>query len=312
MNDKSIFEQEDSFSELVKNAKRKSIRRSILISLLVTISILVVLWAILYIGQYFMYERMYEDAEETNDYYGMYGANISIGGTTYDNFFVAGRTNTLAYKEVNGHLIKWDSKSDFHTILGTKATLNTSTFIGSNDSEYKNDYKVLKFHLPGEETIQDDSSYLKTLPGFYSVEVALSFHKEMTLNEVNETFPTANWLWVLQDYIYKDVAALKKTHREISLSSKQDFSEVDGDNAVGFSVDSNTSFKEGANQYINFLQEKSDVLAGAKDLSQMLEQYEPDQIPVTGVILTGTVDEVLPYITKEPVRVVRTGIIIPY
>lgn len=312
MKDKSIFEKDDSFSELVKKAKHKSIKRNIIISLFVTISILVVLWAVLYMGQYFMYERMYKDTEETNDYYRMYGANISSNGASYDYFFVAGKSNISAYKEVNGHLINWDAISNFHTILGTKAPMNRSTFIGMNDTDYKNDYKMVKFHLPNEAVTKDDSSYLKTLPDFYSVEVALSFHKEMALSEVNQIFPTANWIWLMQDHLYTDMASLKKTYQDTSLSSNHDFSEIDGDDALGFPVDLHTSFKEGATQYITFLQEKSDTLAGAKGVLQMLDQFDLDQIPVTGVILTGTVEEVLPYITKEPVGVVRTGIIIPY
>jgi len=312
MKDKSIFEQDDSFSELVKKAKRKSIRRSILISLLVTISILAVLWVVLYIGQYFMYERMYENTEETNNYYSMYGANISPGGTSYDYFFVAGLSSTSVYKEVNGHLINWGSISNFHTILGTKAPLNTSAFIGRNDSEYKNDYRMVKFHLPNVKATKDDSNYLKTLPGFYSVEVALSFHKEIPLDEANRLFPTARWIWLLQDQLYKDKATFKETSQEVSSSFSQDFSEINGDDALGFPIELNTSFKDGAIQYMNFLRDKSGELSDAKEILQMMEQYNVDQVPVGGVILTGTVEEVLPYIAKEPVRVMRTGIILPY
>ncbi|WP_203361952.1 anti sigma factor C-terminal domain-containing protein [Bacillus sp. REN10] len=309
MKNKSIFEQDDAFSDLVKKAKRKSIKRNIIISLLVTISTLVFLWILLYIGQYFMYERMYEDTEETNDGYRMYGANVYPSGASYDYFFVVGRSNASAYKEVNGHLINWDSRSSFHTILGTKATVNTSSFIDENDSTYKNDYKMVKFHLPNKETVHDDLSYLKTLPGFYSVEIALSFHKEIPLRDVEQAFPTASWVWLLQDHLYEDSAS---TDQANSLSVKQDFSEVDGDQALGFPVEPNTLFKEGATQYTTFLKEKSEDLVDAKDVSQMLKQYDPDQIPIAGVILTGTVDEVLPYTTKPSVRVVRTGVIIPY
>lgn len=312
MKDKSIFEQEDSFSELVKKAKRKSIKRSILISLLVTISILVVLWASLYVGQYFMYERMYQDTEETNDYYRIYGANISPGGASYDYFFVAGLSNASAYKEVNGHLINWDSLSNFHTILGTKAPLNTSAFIGRHDREYKNDYKMVKFHLPNITATQDDSIYLKTLPGFYSVEVALSFHKEIPLDKANQLFPTASWIWLLQDYLYKDKATFIETSQDVFSSFSQDFSEVSGDDALGFSIESNTSFKDEAIQYMDFLRDKSEELPDAKQAMQMMGKYDVDQVPVAGVILTGTVEEILPYIDKEPVRVIRTGVIIPY
>lgn len=312
MKDRSIFEQDDSFSELMKKAKRKSIKRNIIISLFVSISVLVVLWLLLYIGQHFMYERMYEDAEETNDYYHMYGANVYPNGASYDYFFVAGRSNASTYKKVNGHLINWDFKSNFHTILGTKASINTAVLIDRNDSTYKNNYKMVNFHLPNEKTIHDDLSYLKTLPDFYSVEVALSFHEEMTLSEVNKVFPEASWVWLLQDHLYRNASSLKEIYQDNTLSVKRDFSEVDGDHALGFSVEANKAFKKGAKQYITFLEERSDSLAGAKEALQMLKQPDLDQIPVAGVILTGTAEEVLPYATKAPVRVVRTGVIIPY
>ncbi|MCR2822285.1 hypothetical protein [Lederbergia panacisoli] len=307
MNEKSIFEQEDSFSDLVKKAKRKSIKRNIVVSVIVTISTLILLWALLYIGQYFMYERMYKDTEETSDYYHMYGANVYPGGSTYDYFIVAGRSNASAYKEVNGHLINWNSNSTFHTILGTRATLNNSSFIEINGKPYKNDYKVVKFHLPKMEAIHNDIDYLKSLPGFYSVEVALSFREELTLSEVNQTFPTSSWIWLLQDHYYEEAA-----ESQASLAFKQDFSEIDGDRALGFPVESNKPFTEGAEQYITFLQQKSSKLVGAKEVLKSLQQKAPNQIYVAGIILTGTVDEVLPYTTKAPVRVVRTGVIIPY
>ncbi|MDQ0271691.1 anti sigma factor C-terminal domain-containing protein [Cytobacillus purgationiresistens] len=312
MKDESMFEPDDDFSDLVRKAKRKSIKRSVIISLLVTLTVLILLWALLYIGQYFMYERMLKDTDETNDYYQMYGANVHSNGATFDYFFVAGRSHAYAYKEVNGHLINWDSRSTFHTILGTKAVLNTSSFIGVDESSYKNDYKMVKFHLPNEEAVYDDLSYLRTLPEFYSVEIGLSFHEEIPISEVVKAFPTASWVWLLQDDLYEEASSFKDMNQGVSLSFKQDFSEIDGDEALGFSIEQNASFEESAKQYTTFLQERSDHVSDAKEVLKTLEQYDLDQIPVAGVILTGTVEEVLPYTTKEPVSVVRTGVVIPY
>ncbi|MBW8351584.1 anti-sigma factor [Bacillus sp. IITD106] len=309
--DKSIFEQDDSFSDLVKKAKRKSIKRTIIISVLVTIGILVLLWALLYMGQYFMYERMYKDADATSDYYQMYGANVYSGGATYDYFFVAGRSNVSAYKEVNRHLINWLSTSTFHTILGTKETLNNSSLIEVNNNTYNNNYKMVKFHLPKVKAIHNDLNYLKSLPGFYSVEVALSFREEITLSEVNQIFPTASWIWLLQDRLYEEAKSKGETTRG-PLSFKKDLSEINGDDALGFPVEPNKPFIEGAERYISFLQEKSNELVGAKEALGSLKQQDPNQIHVAGVILTGTVNDVLSYATKEHVRVVRTGIIVPY
>ncbi|MBS4219955.1 anti sigma factor C-terminal domain-containing protein [Bacillus sp. FJAT-49711] len=307
MKDRSIFEKDDSFSDLVKKARRKSIKRSILISILVTISTLILLWAMLYIGQYFMYERMYKDVEEKNDYYQMYGANIYPGGATYDHFFVAGKSNASTYKEVNGHLINWNTMSDFHTILGMKASLNTSSYIGVNDRSYNNNYKVVKFHLPKIEAFHNDLDYLESLPGFYSVEVALSFQEELTLSEVNQTFPTASWIWLLQDRLNEEAA-----ESQASSAFQKDFSEIDGDHALGFPVEPSKPFKAGAEQYIHFLQGKLDELVDTKEALEVLKQENPNQIPVAGVILTGTVDQVLPYTKQSSVRIVRTGVIIPY
>lgn len=314
MEGKSIFEQDDKFADLVKIARNRSVKRSIIISMLVTIGTIIILWGLLYVGQHFMYERMYKDADTTNDYYRMYGANVYPNGTTYDYFFVAGSSTVTAHKEVNGHLIGWDSRSNFYTILGTKALFQNNSYIAVNESTYKNDHEMVKFHLPNEEAINNDLSYLEKLPGYYSVEVALSFDREIPLKEVEETFPTSSWLWLLEDELYEDAVVSKVSLKDFkdSLNFTPDFSEVDGDRVLGFSVEQNISFKESATQFITFLQHKSEDSLKAEEVLQTLKQFDDDEIPIAGVVLTGTVDEILPYTKKEAVRVVRTGIIIPY
>ncbi|MBP1917380.1 hypothetical protein J2Z23_004382 [Lederbergia galactosidilyticus] len=308
MKDKSIFAPDDSFSALIKRAKRKSLKRSITISIFVTIGMLILLWGFLYVGQYFMYERMDKDVKETTDYTQMVGANVYPGGGTYDHFFIASTSNVSAYKEVNGHIINWHSTSTFHTIFGTKSTLNTSTFQEVNHATYNNNYKMVKFHLPNVEAVHNDVDYLESLPDFYSVEVALSFDEELTLEEVYQTFPTASWLWVASDQLKAERSAESKN----SSAFKGDFSEINGDDAVGFPVDPTKPFMEGAEQYLFFLKGQSNKLVGAKDVLATMNYQNLNEIPIAGVILTGTVEEILPYTKKQPVRVVRTGVIIPY
>lgn len=301
MNDKSIFEQDDAFNDLVKTAKRKSLKRNIVVSFGVTIVVLLVIWALLYVGQYLMYERMSQDTDELFEHYQMYGANVHSNGASFNNFFVASQSIAIAEKKVNGHKIHWDTRGYFYTILGTKAVLQ---------NEPIHDYEVVSFHLPNIKTNADDSMYLKSLPEFYSVEVGISFKEEMPLAEVERLFPTASWLWLVEEQLYNEANDLEKADQEIQSPFTTDYSKVSGNWAKGFAVEPTESFSERAEFFMDSLKQ-TDVY-GARELLANLKQHDVENIPVGGVILTGTVKELLPYISKEPVRVVRTGVIIPY
>lgn len=310
MEDKLIFEQDDSFNNLVKKAKRKSLKRSIFISIAVTISTLIIIWILLYVGQYFMYDRMEKDVDESLNYYSLYGANVTPSDSSFDYYFVAGKSTASAIKNVNNHAIAWEERSTFHTILGTKAQVGEPNWQSAGDVPYKNDHKVAQFHLPKEKAIHDDTVYLKSLPLFYSVEVALTFTEKEPLSKVLDSFPTASWFWVLdrEEERYADAKSTKEFVSEIPNLDELDYSEVNGDNVIGFSLDENTTVE----QAVDYFKTMLEINPGQEDTYEMISEYESSEIPITGVILTGTVDEVLPYITNELVRVVRTGVIIPY
>lgn len=302
MNDKSIFEQDDTFNNLVKKAKRKSLKRSIMISLIVAVAILLLLWAILFVGQYVMYERMDQETNEIYEHYQIYGANVEANSASFNHFFLASQSIATATKEVNGHVLHWDTLGYFYTIIGTKAVLQ---------NEPIHNYEVVKFHLPKIETTANDLYYLKSLPEFYSVEVGLSFKEEIPLAEVERLFPTASWLWLVEDQLYEDALSEEKVNQETQSSFITDYSEVNGNWAKGLSVEPNESFSESVANYKDYFL-KTTELNGAQELLENIQQNDAKDVPVGGVILTGTLKEILPYLSRDPVRVVRKGVIIPY
>lgn len=319
MEKKLISEQDDNFTHLVKKAQRKSLKRSITVSLIVTVISLFVIWAFLYIGQYFMYESMQKQADEIYDEFTLRGANVYPGGTTYDHFFFASRMQTTAYKEVNGHLINWDTRSFFHTIIGTNSAIEDNNWLNVDGHTYVNNHKSANFHLPEEETKQTNSTiaYLESLPEFYSVEVAVSFNEELPLSTVSTSFPNAKWLWVIQDGLYDDVEKTKKVDEQIApLLIQDDYSEQAGDNVYGFPIiqqAGENAFLSSAETYRTFVENLfSEDTAQETPIKKTLDNYEAIELPIAGVILTGTVATILEEINNEYVRIVRTGIIIPY
>lgn len=352
MEKNSIVNEDPTFQNLVRNAKRKSLKRTILISISVIVCAALLLYALIWNGQYFMYKEMDKQSTLNHIESIFTGANIQGNSTSYDNYFLAGSTKSPLYKNVNGNEVDWGIQEHFYTILGTKALVNNNH--ASNG--YRNNQRVLKFYPYTEPKIEDDLNYLKTLPPFYSVEVGLSFTKDLTLEEMVPQFPTAQWAWIIENGLLESIEEQKEEARkwdeqlaeqqketsvDFSKMPKTNYGLVNGDSAYGFQIRhspvlTNAPFQSAEDflfqvdmyahnekEVLEIMEARGDDITGlnlghhekmyeAELLKATIGDADAQSLKVGGIVLTGTLEEVLPYLENDLVHYVSAGVILPY
>ncbi|MFJ7734065.1 anti sigma factor C-terminal domain-containing protein [Lysinibacillus sp. NPDC097231] len=332
----SIFNEDQSFQNLVKEAKQKSIKRIILVSISVFIIIVLILWGLIALGQYYMYKEM--EKQTTQDFLDktFTGANIQANGTNYDYFLLAATTKSKMFKDINGHQIQWGTMEHFYTILGTKTYVENNNYING----YNNNQRVLQFYPYTEPKIENDLPYLKKLPSFYSVEVAVSFTKDLTLEEMAVQFPTAQWAWIIQDGLFESIAENKEAEKDFPSISPKNSGLVDGDSAYGFQIKPKDQFQSAQNfldQIDIYAHDEQEALAiirekiekrgedptglhfpghqkiyEAEILKKTIGNADPHSLKVSGAVLTGSIEEVLPYLENNLIHYISVGVILPY
>ncbi|KYG91784.1 hypothetical protein A0U40_02255 [[Bacillus] sp. KCTC 13219] len=317
MEEKSIFERDADFSSLVKTAKRKSLKKTILISIIVTVLIIVLLWGVLVASIYFMNKRIDTQLNELSTELYVQGANIDINAVSYDNFLVATKTSSKLYKQVGPHIINWDSRDYFYTILGAKTALQTGNAVALNGSPvYSHGQRTIAFHMPTEPTDKNDFDYIADLPGYYNIEVAVSFKEQLPLLDMWEQFPTAQWAWLIDEGLYDEMEEAKKELEKLPDNAMfpMDISEVNDTRAYGFPILHHKTITnnpiESAEAYIAQLNYRDgypvDVVRG------IIGKEAPKDWLIAGVVLTGKQEELLPYLQQNNVHTVRIGVVIPY
>jgi len=336
----SIINSDESFQHLVKSAKRKSVKRIIIVSISVFISIVLILWGLIAMGQYIMYKEM--DKQSTQNYTNSLftGANIQTNSTNYDHFFLAGTTKSNQIKDINGHQIKWGTIEHFYTILGTKAYVENNSYING----YNNNYRVFQFYPYTEPKIENDLAYLKTLPPFYNVEVAVSFTQEVTFEEMIKQFPTAQWAWIIQSGLFESIEEEKeqaeKMKKKLPTFITKNYGLVNGDSAYGFQILKDQPFQSAQNfldEVATYGNDKQEALAILKErieergedatglnfpyhekvydaeiLKNTIGNADEHSLKVSGAVLTGTLESILPYLENDVVHHISVGVILPY
>jgi hypothetical protein len=293
----SIFNHEDSFQPLIKKAKKKSLRKTIMISTIVTLIILLLLF-ILFLGAY-----KHMDSS-MNDYYAIktaqdkvFGANIQHDQTATSFSLDSAVQQNRYIKNISGIPYVWYNDNTTFKIFDGATTLY-STSITSNDEKYyyRNGQRVINFYVPGKKKIADDRSFLQSLRKNNIVEVAISFTKKMTPEQMKQQFPTAQWAWV------------QNPKADVDITSNI----VIGDYAYGFAI-SNQPIEKDIKEFkqsVADLAKKKEIDTHIKPLYHTMKQT--NQVEVSGVVLTGTVKDLLPLIEKKNVQYVSVGVILPY
>ncbi|MCM3316914.1 anti-sigma factor C-terminal domain-containing protein [Rummeliibacillus stabekisii] len=304
MDKDSIFNKNDGFQPLIKKAKRKSLKKTIIISTIVTLGVLLVIGFIFIIAHYQMQRSMSEYLSVKRDQSEVYGANIGYDKSTTSYNLDSSINQDQYVKDVAGIPYTWYNEQTWFKIYDSPTTIYNNEITASSNNEqqyYRNGQRVVNFYVPSGKKIEDDREFLKSLPLSNSVELAISFKEEMSTHQMLNQFPTAQWAWV------------QNPDADISIMPRY----VIGDYAYGFTITAPKKGIEGLEKDVeNFrvrlsnLSKEDEKDTHVKPLLKSIRQK--GAVLVSGVIVTGKVQDLLPLIKKETVNHVSVGVIIPY
>lgn len=304
MDKDSIFNKNDGFQPLIKKAKRKSLKKTIIISTIVTIGVLLVIGFIFIIAHYQMQRSMSEYLSVKRDQSDVYGANIRYDKSTTSYNLESSINQDQYVKDVAGIPYTWYNEQTWFKIYDSPTTIYNNEITASSNNEqqyYRNGQRVVNFYVPGGKKIEDDREFLRSLPLFNIVELAISFKEEMSTHQMLNQFPTAQWAWV------------QNPDADISIMPRY----VIGDYAYGFTITAPKKGIEGIEKDVeNFrvrlsnLSKEDEKDTHVKPLLKSIRQK--GAVLVSGVIVTGKVQDLLPLIKKDSVNHVSVGVIIPY
>lgn len=304
MDKDSIFNKNDGFQPLIKKAKRKSLKKTIIISTIVTIGVLLVIGFIFIIAHYQMQRSMSEYLSVKRNQSDVYGANIRYDKSTTSYNLESSINQDQYVKDVGGIPYTWYNEQTWFKIYDAPTTIYNNEITASSNNEqqyYRNGQRVVNFYVPGGKKIEDDREFLKSLPLSNIVELAISFKEEMSTHQMLNQFPTAQWAWV------------QNPDADISIIPWY----VIGDYAYGFTITAPKKGIEGVEKDVeNFrgkllnLSKEDEKDTHVKSLLKSIGQKSA--VLVSGVIVTGKVQDLLPLIKKDSVNHVSVGVIIPY
>jgi hypothetical protein len=300
----------------VNKTKKKQTFKYILIAF-VTSSLLLTM---VFSGANFILNKRLESNDDSFNSTVM-GANISNQSTQYTHNTFSVIAETTEYKIVGDRQIIWDKTTKeiplfghADTIKGERESQINKIDQGSKRVVHYNDYnneRKLDFyhpgvsydHLPNEFEIMDELGDNKL------IELGLSFNKPLTLAELGEKIGYKNvaWLWI-------DTTSDSKKRQMSKELNSDDLKTLDGDNAYGFSVDEKQPYDKGSDQeYIEAMEQlgKSSELITKYVRSLKKNALSPEgEVLISGVVVTGTPEEVKKFKENDIVRASVLGVTI--
>ncbi|NYF26125.1 anti sigma factor C-terminal domain-containing protein [Sporosarcina sp. JAI121] len=303
MSEKSIFDPKDTYQPTIKKAKKKSLKRTILVSIAVTLTTVIVGVVIFLAAHLYMQKTM-------TDYYNLQvsksivrGANITLDNGGASSYGIESAITQDQYrKNIDGIPYTWYNEQTLYKIYDKPTTL-LDTRITSFDGEqyYRNGQRVMNFLYPRMKSSNDDIALLTSLDSKDKIEVAISFKEELPVDKMLEVFPTAQWAWVI-DPMNRD--SFDSSLKEIG----SDYvSYVISEYAYGFSIQPESTIEQNVEEFKQGLQRLSEE---QNNEERLLEKIQ-GELQVGGIVITGTVEEILPMMEQEQVNYVSVGVIIP-
>lgn len=303
MSEKSIFDSKDTYQPTIKKAKQKSMKRTVLVSMAVTL-ITVILGGVIFLAAHLYMQK------NMNDYYNLKvneskvrGANITLDNGSNTSFGIESAITQDQYrKNIDGIPFTWYNEQTHYKIYDKPTTILDTTITSFDGKQYyRNGQRVMNFLYPGMDNSNDDLTLLTSLDSSTKVEVAISFNEELTVDEMLEIFPTVQWAWVI-DPMNRD--SIERALQEIGTEY---ISYVISEHAYGFSIQSGKSIEKDVEEFKKALQRIPDEQRNAKQLQESVQ----DSLRVGGIVVTGTVDEILPMMVQDQINFVSVGVIIP-
>ncbi len=281
--DKLNFVTDKSFELAVKKAKRKQILRNFIISL---ISAFLLIWA-LYFGATYNLKKKLEDYSQSMFYSQIKGANIEMTSIVNSYGFLHAVTHTTVEKTMGDRRITWDILEQEVPAIGKGKYINESNSLGTQYSdELKRQVKYnsyngereIQFFNPQHDTkgLPQELNLINKLDNNTLIEVALSFDKSYSLNEIEDILGSdnVNWLWV-------------ETQQEESKKS------IVGSSASGFQINE-PGYEAQGELFLNNLIILSENGKYKKEAEELLKGLKGDLSPTvndvkaSGAVVTGT------------------------
>ena len=299
----------------MSKAKRTSIIRTILISLSVSI---VVFTAFFWIGNYVLNKKIEKELSLDAMWYSVYGANRELQGTTIDHSLLSATVKSKFVKNVGDVPIDWVPLEKEFSIIGSSNLITSEGVSGTGDVEderiqmyFNGERSIEFFHPKVTSKLVDDRELVNSLDEDKVLELALSFDKGYSLEEIENTFnKNLSWFWVdsySQDRLEEFKTFKKETGKDLPII---------GDETVGFKYTGDASNQNGATlfiDYLNTLKEdgKYEEIASriVDDLTDnSKKELTPEQLSIIGVVITGTPDQLEVYDDVPFVRAATLGV----
>ncbi|MFC7371987.1 anti sigma factor C-terminal domain-containing protein [Fictibacillus iocasae] len=276
-----------TFETALTKAKRKSLIRNIVVSLMVTI----LLFTAIYFGGYIiMSDKMDKHVLTDHNRFAVSGGNLEVAVTsyTYGLFSATGKTDVL--KRVGGRPMLWMQFEKEYTKFGTvtdnskmylqeafDSLLNKKVLFNSQNGE-----RSFMFYPPGSPSTSNDLSRVLNADTNKYYEMALSFDKTYSYSFIKANVPSdhLDWVWISIDQQKGAISAIE---------------------AYGFHFTKHNPSK-GINNFLQTLKSWNDEKGGfAKEVQNVTKelkrknQFSPNKLPVNGVIISGTPEQLRKY-----------------
>ncbi|PLT33515.1 anti sigma factor C-terminal domain-containing protein [Bacillus sp. V5-8f] len=296
---------------IVKNAKRKSIKRNIIITTL----LIIILGFIAIIGNGVIVSWAFNKASEGNELlYEISEPNVVIGQAKLSSGILSGEYIYQKYKLIEDKVVPWGTEQKAFNALGKNTPSAKYDSVSSGETKQgiryynpTNGQRMMLFYHPWLEykTIQNDLSLIEKAPSDAVMEVAISFDRPFSVNEIQKFLnlrKKITWYWV-NDYYKNDKKNLQGLHETGDSASL-----VYGFNATAAGGDGDT-LGQNEDDYIAILTKLKGLGSYDYIVDRLLETEKENRNDglILGVVVTGTKDELLKLKEDKHIRAISLG-----
>lgn len=327
--EKEIFEfDETSTKRLMKKAKIKSTLKIVAIIIIIVPIVFIVM-------TYALYQLSQKNASNIDTNARLFEQitrpNVHISTQVINLTLLGGEIKTQTYKLIGNQPYIWDTIEGSYNLLGqysidTSAS-NTIKINSSSSLKETNQFTIYNIHNGDREMffyhprivydkVKDDVYELNKLDSTLSVELALSFDKSYTLEEVKAMIPTnvnKGWYWV-DGYSEQLLSFFEEEQDTVSAKSPymygfQDYTPPDGKQIGENAPNEIDAFIYSVNQLYNnhnFKRKIAPLYDAIVGSNQVLDK---EDIKIIGVVVTGSVEELKTLQNQSYIRASTFGVI---
>ena len=308
------FENVDT-DKILKEAKGKSYARIIVISLSMTLYI----FGLIYLEKLQITPFLLNnEISETESYYSVFGANIHLGMWDEEYRFIGSSATAPKYKIIDGKPVSLGEVTVPGKLKFNEFSLNSNWPTTDTKDVFTYDgIRKLQFYHPAitYEAYKNDFSLVADISDYKKVEMAISFDKPYTLQEVQNMLPKNvkfQWAWV-DSYDETTLQGMKAADGTPSMV-------VSEEHAAGFHLYDQVGevIEDPKEKFVENLEvalrKKSDfyndIKAVENSLKQGNEEINLDQIMIIGATITGNPADILSTQNEEYIKAAVLGAVV--